>query len=71
MVEKASPQPFDWEAFAERLLQKADVYERHQRLGHFHRINGLQTATDLRDFARQIKEKSFPIKPRYSSEPEQ
>jgi hypothetical protein len=43
------------QGFAERLLEKAKVYERHQRLGHFHHIDGIQTAAYLRDLAHKIQ----------------
>ena len=45
--------------WAERLLKKAETYERHHFLGHFQHLNGLQIASDLRDLAHKVIEKSI------------
>ena len=40
---------------ADRLIQKAEVYEKHVRLGHLRCVDGNQIAKDLRDLADRIR----------------
>jgi hypothetical protein len=43
--------------FAERKLKDAEIWEKHQRLGHLHHIDGNKMASDLRAMAERIKAK--------------
>jgi len=42
--------------FANRLIQKAEVFEKHQRLGHLRVIDAHKIAKDLRERAQQIRQ---------------
>ena len=42
--------------FADRLIKKAEVFEKHQRLGHLRHVDGHKIANDLRETAQKIRQ---------------
>ncbi len=42
--------------FADRLIKKAEVFEKHQRLGHLRHVDGHKIASDLRETAQKIRQ---------------
>jgi hypothetical protein len=57
VTDKAGPlSPHIWLfSRADRLLKNAEIFEKHQRLGHLRRVDGNQIAADLRALAEKIR----------------